>query len=426
MTLFSTFGLFVTLSLLIALIFALIAIMPWLRAPRLQSKPIDNQLLDINVAVFRERLAELQTDKDSGTINNSHYQNQKLELERQLLDVQRQITPMVTPDVKSRLIVAAWIPILAAMAYLLIGNRTPVFDLWTAEDKVGQVADDLLTAKIDKPPSWAFEDGRQLISAMQTNVHRNADDPNRWMRLSELFLSMEATDSALEALSRAYRLAPENEEIATTYAQTSFFANKGQLDANIRRVLQAILAKNPQHERAQMLMAMGETRSSNFAQAQGWIKRLQGSIVAKPGDHTKALASLDELSNYVSTQEKQALEGIDVTVKINANLLPLVKADDVLFVAIRDVKGGPPFAAKRLPISIIKQGEASIRLSNLDAMMPDRTLNSARSDKTQLAVVARISHSGNAIAESGDLSGNPIVISAEQTQVNVEINQQIP
>ncbi|MGE6391481.1 c-type cytochrome biogenesis protein CcmI, partial [Psychrobacter pacificensis] len=265
MTLFSTFGLFVTLSLLIALIFALIAIMPWLRAPRLQSKPIDNQLLDINVAVFRERLAELQTDKDSGTINNSHYQNQKLELERQLLDVQRQITPMVTPDVKSRLIVAAWIPILAAMAYLLIGNRTPVFDLWTAEDKVGQVADDLLTAKIDKPPSWAFEDGRQLISAMQTNVHRNADDPNRWMRLSELFLSMEATDSALEALSRAYRLAPENEEIATTYAQTSFFVNEGQLDANIRRVLQAILAKNPQHERAQMLMAMGETRSSNFA-----------------------------------------------------------------------------------------------------------------------------------------------------------------
>ena len=69
---------------------------------------------------------------------------------------------------------------------------------------------------------------------------------------------MEATDSAIEALSRAYRLAPENEEIATTYAQTSFFVNEGQLDANIRRVLQDYIAKNPQHERAQMLMAMGE------------------------------------------------------------------------------------------------------------------------------------------------------------------------
>ncbi|KRU21333.1 c-type cytochrome biogenesis protein CcmI [Psychrobacter piscatorii] len=426
MTIFSTFGLFIALSLFIALILALIVIMPWLRASRLREKPVDNQLLDINIAVFRERLIELQSDKDNGTIDDAHYQNQKTELERQLLDAQREVTPMVAPGIKSRLIIMVWVPVLAGLAYFLVGDRTPVFDLWTAEDKVAQVADDLLTGKINQPPAWAIEDGTQLISAMQTNVYRHADDPDRWMRLSELFLSLEATDSAIEALSRAYRLSPDNEEIATTYAQISFFANKGQLDASSRRVLQDVLAKNPQHEGAQMLMAMGEARGSNFAEAQGWIKRLRESIAAKPGDHSKALASLDELSANVIAQEQQAAQGIEVTVSIDASLLPLVKANDVLFVAIRDVKGGPPFAAKRLPISIIKQGKASIRLSDLDAMMPERTLNSARSDKTQLAVVARISHSGNAIAESGDLSGNPIMISVEQTQVNVEINQQIP
>ncbi len=426
MTLFSTTGLFIALSLLIALIFALIAITPWLRAARNRPDPVDNQLLDINVAVFRERLAELQVDKDSATIDESHYLNQKLELERQLLDAQREVTPMVAPGIKSRLIVMVWVPILAALAYLLIGNRTPVFELWEAEDKVGQVADDLLTGKIDQTPTWAIENGQQLISAMQTNVYRHADDPDRWMRLSELFLSLETTPSAIEALSRAYRLSPENEEIATTYAQISFFANEGQLDANSRRVLQDVLAKNPQHEGAQMLMAMGEARSSNFDQAQGWISRLRSSIAAKPGDHSQALASLDELSANVNAQKAQAALGIDVTVTINANLLPLVKGDDVLFVAIRDVNGGPPFAAKRLPISVIKQGQANISLSDLDAMMADRTLASARADKVQLAVIARISHSGNAVAESGDLSGNPVVISSEQNQVNVEINQQVP
>lgn len=426
MTLFSTTGLFIALSLLVALALAIIAIMPWLRAARSESNSADNQLLDINVAVFRERLAELKADNDSAVIDDSHYQNQKLELERQLLDAQREVTPMVAPSIKSRLIVMVWVPILAAMAYLLIGNRTPVFELWVAEDKVGQVADDLLTGKLDQPPAWAVEDGRQLISAMQTNVYRHADDPNRWMRLSELFLSLEATPSALEALSRAYRLSPDNEEIATTYAQISFFANEGQLDANSRRVLQDVLAKNPQHEGAQMLMAMGEARSSNFDQAQAWISRLRSNIAAKPGDHSQALASLDELSANVNAQKAQASLGIDVTVTINSSLLPLVKADDVLFVAIRDVKGGPPFAAKRLPISIIKQGEASISLSDLDAMMPERTLAAARVEKTQLAVVARISHSGNAVAESGDLSGNPVVISSDQNQVNVEINQQVP
>lgn len=426
MTLFSTFGLFIALSLLMALLLAIIVIMPWLRASRLRDKPVDNQLLDINVAVFRERLAELQTDKDNGTIDEVHYRNQKLELERQLLDAQRTVTPMVAPGIKSRLIIMVWVPVLAGLAYFLVSDRTPVFNLWTAEDKVGQVADDLLTGKIDQPPAWAITDGTQLISAMQTNVYRHADDPDRWMRLSELFLSLEATDSALEALSRAYRLSPDNEEIATTYAQISFFANKGQLDANSRRVLQEVLAKNPQHEGAQMLMAMGEARSNNFEQAQGWIKRLRDSIAAKPGDHSQALASLDELSANVTTQQQQASEGIEVTVSINSDLLPLVKADDVLFVAIRDVKGGPPFAAKRLPISVIKQGEVTISLSDLDAMMPERTLASARGDKVQLAVVARISHSGTAMAESGDLSGNPVVISADQNQVNVTINQQVP
>ena len=426
MTIFSTAGLFIALSLLIALLLAVIAIMPWLRATRTSGTSVDNQLLDINVAVFRERLAELKTDKDSGTIDDAHYQNQKLELERQLLDAQREVTPMVTPGIKSRLILMVWVPVLAALAYLMVGDRTPVFDLWTAEDKVGKVADDLLTGKIDQPPVWAIENGQQLISAMQTNVYRHADDPDRWMRLSELFLSLEATDSALEALSRAYRLSPDNEEIATTYAQISFFANKGQLDATSRRVLQDVLAKNPRHEGAQMLMAMGEARSNNFEEAQGWIKRLRSSIAAKPGDHTKALASLDELSANVSAQQQQASEGVEVSIRISASLLPLVKADDVLFVAIRDVNGGPPFAAKRLPISVIKQGEATISLSDLDAMMPERTLQSARADKVQLAVIARISHSGTAAAESGDLSGNPVVISADQNQANVEINQQIP
>ena len=426
MTVFPTLGLFFSLSLLVALLLAVIVLVPWLRASRQKNVAVDNQLLDLNIAVFRERLAELATDKDNGTIDTAHYEQQKLELERQLLDAQKQVAPMVAPSVKSRLIVIVWVPVLAFMAYFLISDRTPVFELWQAEDKVGQVADDLLTGKIDQPPAWAIENGQQLISAMQTNVYRHADDPDRWMRLSELFLSLEATDSAIESLSRAYRLSPDNEEIATTYAQISFFANQGQLDANSRRVLEGVLAKNPQHEGAQMLMAMGEARANNFAQARGWIARLRESIAAKPGDHSQALDSLDTLSANIDTQEQQASQGIDVTVHINSSLLPLVKADDVLFVAIRDVAGGPPYAAKRLPISSIKQGKAEVRLSDLDAMMPGRTIHTARADKVQLAVVARISHSGNAVAESGDLSGNPVVIGADVNADNVEINQQVP
>lgn len=427
MTLFSTAGLFVFLGLLITLILAVIVITPWLRSRQLKDHPVDNQLIDINVGVFRERLAELKADKDSGTISDSHYQNQKLELERQLLSAQQEIAPMAPPSNKSRLVIALWVPVLTALLYLLVGDRTPVFEFWSGKDRLGQVADDLLTGKIDGPPSWAIEDdGRQLITTMQANIHSNADDPNRWMRLSELFLSLEANESALEALSRAYRLSPENEEIATTYAQISFFANNGQLDAESRRILRDVLAEDPEHEGAQMLMVMGESRAGNYDEAKVWIERLRASIAAKPGDHSHALASLDELTANVISQQEQASKGIEVTIKVNPSLLPLIKEDDILFVAIRDIEGGPPFAAKRLPISVIKQGIANVSLSDLDAMMPDRTIASARADNIQLAATARISHSGDADVESGDLAGNPVVINIDQNQVNVEINQQVP
>ena len=128
MSIFSTLSLFIALSLLVAFMIAIIVIMPWLRGSRVQNKPVDNQLLAINVAVFRERLAELKTDKESGTIDESHYDNQKLELERQLLDAQREIAPMRNPGIKSRLILVVWVPLLAALAYILIGNRAPVFE----------------------------------------------------------------------------------------------------------------------------------------------------------------------------------------------------------------------------------------------------------------------------------------------------------
>lgn len=424
----STFGLFITLCLLSSLIFALIVILPWLRSKKnvLSKGEVDNQLIDLNVDVYKARLRELAADKDAGTINEAQYQSQKTELERQLLDAEHQATPMQTPGIKSRLIIMVWVPVLTGLAYMLISDRSSVFTLWHAQDTVGQVADDLLTGKMDQPPEWAIKDGPALISAMQTNVYRHADDPTRWMRLSELFLSLEATDSALEALSRAYRLSPDDESIATTYAQISFFARGGSLDPTSRRVLENVLKANPQHEGAQMLMAMGEARAGNYKQAQGWISRLRQSISQKPGDHTQALTSLDELTANISAQQAQAAEGVDISVTVNSSLLPVVKGDDVLFVAIRAAAGGPPYAAKKVPISALKQGKIEVSLSSLDAMMPDRTLQIARAAGEQLVVTARISRTGNASSQSGDLSSNPVVLKKDQQQVNIEINQQIP
>ncbi|WP_227430677.1 c-type cytochrome biogenesis protein CcmI [Psychrobacter sp. I-STPA6b] len=425
MAVLSTFWLFITLAVTLSIILAVVVLFPWLRL----KKNADNHLIKLNIEVFKDRLAELSADYNAGAMSASSYQTQKTELERQLLQASNEKDSSLTSaSKKSRIIVLIWLPMLMAIGYMLVSDRTPVYKLWQAQDSVGQVADDLLTSKIDMPPEWATQDSVALISAMQTNVHRNPQDASRWMRLSELFLSLQANEQALEALSRAHRLEPENDDIATAYAQTSFFVNGGMLDPNSYKVLQDVLIRHPEHQGAQMLMAMGEARAGNYEVAQAWVRKLKENIASKPGDHSSALASLDELSATIRGQQQaaQSQKHIMVNVTVNTNLLPLIKPNDILFVTIRDVSGGAPYAVKRIPVTQLEQGNISIQVSDQDAMMSGHDLTNAISQEKSLVVSARISSSGQAMTQSGDLSANPVPLQDTENQINIEINQQVP
>ncbi len=416
-----TMMLFFSLCAVLSVLMALVVIYPWMRP----KKAIDNQLMAVNVKVFGERITELEDDLAAGTIDDAHYQAQSLELKRQLLDAQTHVESHQSVGMKSRLIIIIWIPVLVAIAYLTNKDRTPVFELWQAQAKVGQVADDLLTAKIDVPPEWATKEPLQLITAMQTNVHHNAHDPNRWMRLSELFMMLEAKPQALEALSRAHRLAPEDDAIAIAYAQTSFFNNNGQLDASARKVVREVLERDGNHEGAIMLMAMGETAAANYPMAKAWVAKLRSSIASRPGDNSSTLATLDHLSENITQKESAAAHGVDVKVTVDAALLSRLQASDTLFISISAESGGAPYAVKRLSAAEISSGELSVSLSDNDAMMPGHTLSSARAEGATLMVNARISHSGAAMPESGDLAANPAVL-GKQSQVVLNISQVLP
>ncbi len=418
-----TLFLFFSVSALLCVLLAWVVIYPWMKGRQVN----DNQLMAVNVEVFKERIGELLSDKESGRIDEATFKAGEIELKRQLLDAQTYVDSYVPVGIKSRLIVMVWIPLLAIIAYVSVADRTSVFELWQAQDRVGKVADDLLTGKIDAPPEWATKNSAALISTMQVNVHQHAYDPNRWMRLSELFMALDATPQALEALSRAHRLDPTNDEIAITYAQTSFFANNGVLDTTARKVLQVILAHTPDHEGAMMMMAMGETRANNFAMAKAWVAKLRENIINKGGvDRQGALVSLDELMATIHEQEAKAMAGVTVSVSVENNLLPKINEEAVLFVSISDVAGGAPYAVKRLPVSALGQGVLNVSLSDLDAMMPERTLTSGREAGVSLAVNARISHQGGAVSQSGDFMANPVILQKGQNAVSLVISQVVP
>lgn len=418
-----TVVLFFSLAVLLSVLLALIVLLPWLKQTKLNQ---DNKLLTLNVDVFKARLAELESDFEQATIDKPTYDTQKLALERQLLDIsETQTTATFRPNWKSRLILLVWIPMLTVMAYMIISDRTPVYKLWQAQDSIGQVADDLLTGKIEAPPESATKDGVGLLSALQTNVYRHADDPQRWFRLAQVFTVLKAPDQSLEALSRAYRLNPDDPQVAITYAQTSFFGQNGTLDDTTREVLKHILTQTPDHQGAQMLMAMGEMRAGNYDQARQWIATLKTEISAKSGDHSTALKSLADLEKTIDEREAQGEQAVIITVKATPEMLGQIKKGDTLFISIRKLEGGMPIVAKKLSADSLSKEGSQFSLSDNDSVMPTLKLSSAIQLGQSLAVTARVSHSGDAMPKAGDITSNPVPLDGKTAQAEVLIDKMV-
>lgn len=423
----SSAAIFIIIAIVFCLLLAIIIVSPWLRKQRTQ----DNSLLTLNVALFKERLAELAADKAQGILDEVSYNSQKLELEKQLLQVhdeQQTDRGSVHRSINktSIAILLVWIPVLIGIGFLSVASRNAVFVFWQTQDKLAQVADDLLTHKIEQPPPWAVEQPRDFINVLITNVHAHANEPERWLSLSEIFIALQAKEPALEALNRAHRLQPDDEKLSMLYAQTSFFALGGQLTPDIRQLVSNILNKNPKHEGAQMLMAMAETQAGNLDKAQYWVAQLKQSLLSKPGDHSQALTSLQQLGDTIAQKQQAEKHGISLMVQVAPALVKQIKTTDTLFIAIRDIKGGAPYAAKRLSASELNNGQVSITLSDNDSMMPSQKLSTARKNNINLVAIAKVSKTGDATAQKGDLTSLPVPLAGGQTQVNVVVNGVVP
>jgi cytochrome c-type biogenesis protein CcmH len=117
-------------------------------------------------------------------------------------------------------------------------------------------------------------------------------------------------------------------------------------------------------------------------------------------------ASIAEVSQLVKVLEQRdpslaassvAINSLTLKVELNSNLQSLVEPGDLVFVYAKAAKGPPmPLAVKRLTVSELP---AQVSLSDADAMIPEMKLSAF-----DLVVVgARISKTGNPVAQPGDL-----------------------
>ena len=112
---------------------------------------------------------------------------------------------------------------------------------------------------------------------------------------------------------------------------------------------------------------------------------------------------------------------ITVHVSLDPALQAKVKATDTLFIYAKAVSG------PAMPLAIVKKMATdlplTVTLDDASAMTPAMKLSKFK----QVSVMARISSSGSAMPQAGDLQGQmtPVDVAAQQN-VEIQINQAVP
>lgn len=131
---------------------------------------------------------------------------------------------------------------------------------------------------------------------------------------------------------------------------------------------------------------------------------------------------LAALTQGLATHSDTTSIGITGTLTLSPALASQRPAAAILYIFARSAQGpqGPPYAVLRVPAVAFP---LSFKLNDSHAVVPGRTLSSA----TEVVIGARLSASGNASGQPGDLEGfsQPIRIPAS-SPVQLEINQTRP
>ena len=374
--------------------------------------------LDVNAAVYRSRLEELEREVEDGTLAPEDFDQAKNELEREMLE---SVVP--EPDAKSgsgpstavAVCVAALLPALALGLYLALGSPDAIGWRHPAVDRSG------VEAAAQAPDREALE---QMAATFADQLSENPGEGEGWLVLGRTYVMLDQYDRAVEAFAKANALLGDTPDVLVDYAEAEAMVNNNRFPPQARQRIQRALELAPRHEKALWLGAFAAAQVGDIDDAvANWNTLLENE--SDPGRRQLIEGLIARVSGHppplVTAPAATGAGAVKVRVTLDQDLSSQLQGSETVFVFARDADGGgPPLAVYRTRVEALP---ATIVLDDSMSMVPSLKL----SDREQVAVTARVSLSGEARAGSGDLQGSitPVAVGNE-SPVNVVINERVP
>ncbi|HJV83433.1 c-type cytochrome biogenesis protein CcmI [Noviherbaspirillum sp.] len=398
---------------------------PLLRKERVTTDHIQRDQL--NLAVLRDQLRELDTDLEGGLIEPLAYESARHELERRVAEEVRPDVSVHTSGASKRwtaILVGVAVPALAVAIYLLVG--TPAA---------------LDPAKVAAASENSHELTDEQIQGMVAKLaERLKSDPNNiegWNMLARSYAAMGRYPEASEAFAHLAKLVPDDAAMLTDYADTLAMAANRSLQGEPEKLIERALSIDPKNVKALALAGSAAFERKDYAHAvTSWQKILD--LVPRDSDIARSvLGSINEAQGLMgqppvampqaapaaqtaqTENAPQAVAGAKVegTVDIDPALRSQASDTDAVFIFARAAEG------PRFPLAVVRKQVKDLPfkfvLDDSMSMTPQAKL----SNFPKVIVGARVSKSGSATPSPGDLEGlgEPVVPGA--TNLKIQINK---
>jgi cytochrome c-type biogenesis protein CcmH len=382
-----------------ALVVALVLLL--LMRPFLWKTPESNvSHRQLNAAIFRDQFAKLDADRADNMIREEDYAQARAELQRRVIEeaASEDPTPVLKAPKRTLLIIGLFVPLLAAGFYLLLGSPGAI------------------DGKGAAPHSAQQQEIERMVAGLAQKLENEPDNFKGWLMLARSYQVMGRPREAEQAFDRVGSFIDNDAQMLAVYADISAMNAGGNFAGKPMQLIEKALKADPNNVMALWLAGTAAFRADDFNKAIKLWEKIATQLAPDSDDARTIRGSINEayarlgktppavVQPPTALRDLPAPSGASVSgeVDLAAALKAKVGPDDVLMIIAR-VPG------TRMPVAVLRTRAAELPLKfTLDdslSMSPQARISTA----SQVEVEARISKSGMAQAESGDL------VSAVQT-----------
>lgn len=375
-----------------------------------------------NVAIARQRLSELESEHAAGALDDASFEQARRELELNLADELVDERPQRAPGGGGRaLLVALAVALPAATVALYLHLGAPEH-LQVSGPGQPRTASTNPHAAQGETPSV-----EELVARLEQRLREEPNNPDGWFMLGRTKMSLGRYEEAATAFEKTLELVGEHPSILVALADSIAMTQSGRISGRPAELVQRALAVSPDDVTALWLAGQAAQEQGDAARALEYWRRAEAGLQDQPQLLTELRGMIAEVER-ASGIESQAVAApaaagpsLELDVSLDPELADRVEADDTVFIFARAEQGPPmPLAAAKLRARDLP---ARVTLDDSMAMMPQMKLSMF----DRVKVGARVSRSGQPVAQSGDLESETRVVEvADGAQLELRIDRQVP